>query len=154
MAVHRLKQYLLLLLIAMIAAACDALPMGGEPTATPLPYARHTAQDVFTAFARAGLIAGDLEQNTNVLRDAPRALRDRWVFSIERIAPAGGQVIIFADPAQQREWQAYIDRLRANANTRRDVVYTFFHVNVMVQLNAGLTNQEANAWRDALFTLP
>jgi hypothetical protein len=154
MGTIRLKQYLFLLLIAMTASACDALGIGAEPTPTPLPYARYTAQDVFTALARAGLIAGDLEQNTDVQREAPRALRDRWVFSIERIAPAGGQIVIFADPAQQRQWEAYIERLRASSTTRRDVVYTYFHINVMMQLNAGLTNQEANAWRDALLSLP
>jgi hypothetical protein len=153
MLVHHLKHYLLLLVIAMLTASCDSLAVG-DPTATPAPYDRHTAQNVFTAFARAGLIAGDLEQNTDVQRDAPRGLGDRWVFSIERIAPAGGQIVIFADPAQQREWEGYIDRLRASTNTRRDVVYTFFHVNVMVQLNAGLTNQEATAWREALLSLP
>ena len=50
-------------------------------------------------------------------------------------------------------WQTYIDRLRANANTRRDVIYVYVVGNVMLQLNANLFPAEADAFRTALFSM-
>ncbi|MDZ4768739.1 MAG: hypothetical protein SGJ24_06390 [Chloroflexota bacterium] len=149
---HTFRRYLALLLLAMLCAGCDSLPTA--PTATLIPYDRHDVPAVLQAFARAGLPISDIEQDTDVQRDGPRVLKDRWVFAVPRIAPAGGQIVVFTDQSQQNEWTAFIERLRNDSDTRRDVVYTYFHSNIMLQLNAGLTNQEANAYRDALLTLP
>lgn len=146
-----LKRYLVLIVIAIFAGACDSLNI--QPTATPVPFDKFNVQDVFTAFARAGLPIGGLEQNMLVSREGPTELRDRYVFEIPRIAPAGGQVIIFANPQQRANWEAYIETLRGSSDTRRDVIYTYFHENVMLQLNTGLTNAEANGYRDALLSL-
>ncbi|MBK8021494.1 MAG: hypothetical protein IPK19_08695 [Chloroflexi bacterium] len=146
-----LKRYLVLLVIAITFAACEAL--NPQPTPTPIPFDRFSVQDVFTAFARAGLPIGGLEQNLSITREGPTGLKDRWVFEIPRIAPAGGQVIVFDSQAQRAEWEAYIAELRNDDETRRDVVYTYFHENLMLQLNAGLTNQEAGVYRDALLGL-
>ncbi|MCK6580108.1 MAG: hypothetical protein L6Q98_18615 [Anaerolineae bacterium] len=145
------KRYLALLLIAIVLAACEAV--NPQPTVTPIPFDRFGVQDVFTTFARAGLPIGGLEQDVTISRDGPRVLKDRWVFEIPRVAPAGGQVIIFADSGQRAEWETYIARLRDDAETRRDVIYTYFHQNIMLQLNTGLTNQEAASYRDALLSL-
>lgn len=149
-----LQRYLALILLAMLASACETLNVGGAPTATPVPYARYTVEDAFAVFARNGLVIDDFQQATDVQRDGPRVLQDRWVFSVPRIAPAGGQIVIFGDASQQGEWVAYIDRLRAVADTRRTVIYTYFQANMMLQLNASLTNAEAAAFEAALRTLP
>ncbi len=147
-----LKRYLALLVIAIFLAACETL--NPQPTVTPIPFDLYDVQDVFTAFARTGLPIGGLEQSLLISREGPTSLKDRWVFEIPRIAPAGGQVVVFANQQQRSEWETYIDTLRADADTRRDVVYTFFHKNIMMQLNSGLTNQESSAYRDALLSLP
>jgi hypothetical protein len=47
-------------------------------------------------------------------------------------------------------WQDYVAQLRADSTTRRDVVYVYVKNNVMLQVNANLTTEEANAFRDAL----
>lgn len=149
-----IKRYLALCLLAIFFAGCSDLNLiGGSPTATPVPYDRFTVQDVFAAFAQAGLPIGGLEQSLLVSREGPTSLKDRYLFEIPRISPAGGQIIIFANAQQQAEWETYIGKLRDNADTRRDVVYTYFHENMMLQLNSGLTNTEANSYRDAFMSL-
>ncbi|MBK8022293.1 MAG: hypothetical protein IPK19_12895 [Chloroflexi bacterium] len=130
----------------MRSAESTALP-------TPIPFDRFSVQDVFTAFARADCPSAVWNKTSpSPVRDQP-GLGDRWVFEIPRIAPAGGQVIVFDSQAQRAEWEAYIAELRNDDETRRDVVYTYFHENLMLQLNAGLTNQEAGVYRDALLGL-
>lgn len=146
-----LKRYLVLLVLAIFLNACDSINL--QPTATPVPFDKFDVQDVFNAFARAGLPIGGLEQSMLVAREGPTELRDRYVFEIPRIAPAGGQVIIFANAQQRAQWESYIETLRGSSNTRRDVIYTYFHENIMLQLNTGLTNDEANGYRDALLSL-
>jgi len=86
-------------------------------------------------------------------RGAPTGFSDRYIFEIPRIAPAGGQVIVFATPEQLQAWQHYIDTLSASADTHRDVVYTYVKENVMLQLSANLTSAEANGYRDAFMGL-
>jgi len=144
------KRYLVLLVLAIFLTACDSL---NPPQPTPLPYNRFKVEDVFNAFARAGLAVSGFEQDRTVAREAPRDFQDRYLFEIQRIAPAGGQVIIFATPEQRAAWEAYIEQLLGNSDTRRNVVYTYFHENIMIQLNTGLLTQEASAYRDALLTV-
>jgi hypothetical protein len=149
-----LSLVLLAILAALAAAGCSALGIGGPPTATPIPFDRYDAEDVFNAFARAGLQVGNPEQNMNVQgRGAPINFRQRFIFEIPRIAPNGGQIIVFATPEQQAEWQAYIRRLDADSTTHRDVIYTYWTANLMLQMSAQLTNAEAAAYRDAFLTL-
>ncbi len=148
----RRQQYLALVLFAIltITAGCSALGLG-QATPTPIPFDRYSAQNVINAFARAGLPVQNPEKATTVLgRGAPTGFRDRYLFEVPRIAPAGGQIIEFATPAELQAWQDYIQQLSSSSATRRDVIYVYVQGNIMLQLNANLTTQEANAYRDAL----
>ena len=150
------QQYLPLVLFAILAfigaAGCSIL--NPPPEATPIPFALHNSEDVFNAFARAGLQMQNPVKEMNVgARGAPGEFSDRYLFEIPRIAPLGGQIIIFATPQQLQAWQDYIERLRNDSSTRRDVVYVYVKDNVMVQLSASLTTAEANAYRDALMAM-
>ncbi len=145
------QQYLALLLLAMLAVGCGVL---SPPQPTTVPFNRYTSQDVFDAFARAGLEVQNPQKQMVVQgRGAPSEFSDRYIFEIPRIAPAGAQIIVFATPDQLQAWQTYIDKLRSSSDTRRDVVYVYVNANVLLQLNAALTTQEANAYRDALMSL-
>ena len=144
------QQYLSLVLLAMIAlfgAGCGVL---NPPQPTAIPFQQLSAEDVFNAFGRAGLQMQNPQKEMNVGRGAPSEFADRYVFEIPRVAPAGGQVIVFSDAAQMQAWQDFVERLRGDSSTRRDVVYVYTNQNVMLQLSAALTNQEAAAYRDAL----
>ena len=140
--------------ILIAVAGCATLGIGGSPTATPIPFDHIDVQDVFNAFARAGLEIANPEKQMLVQgRGAPTEFRDRYIFEIPRIAPNGGQIIAFASPEQLQEWQGYIDKLRSDSETRRDVVYVYVNGNILIQLSASLTTSEANAYRDALMSL-
>ena len=148
----RQQQYLALVLFAIltVAAGCSLLGIG-QATPTPIPFDRYSAEDVFNAFARAGLQVENPEKATSVMgRGAPTEFRDRYLFAVPRIAPAGGQIIEFATQADLQAWQDYIQQLSSNSATRRDVIYVYVKGNIMLQLNANLTAQEANAYRNAL----
>ncbi len=146
------KRYLLSMLIAtvLLLTACGgALPFS-SPTATPIPFAAFTAQDVFDAFTAAGLSVQNPQSQMSAGRDEPGEFGERFVFEIPSIAPVGGQLIVFENPEQLAAWQAYIESLRNNSATRRTVIYVYVKNNVMVQLNSMLTNAEATAYREAL----
>ena len=149
------QQYLALMLLAMLAvfgaSGCAAL---NPPQPTTVPFARFGAQDAFNAFARASLEMQNPEKSMVIQgRGAPSEFSDRYLFEVPRIAPVGGQIIVFADAGQLQAWQAYIEKLRNSSDTRRDVVFVYFNQNLMLQLNPLLTNQEAFAYRDAFMGL-
>jgi hypothetical protein len=148
------KRYLLPALLATILLlnACSGLSPAATVTPPP-PFNLYTGQDVIDAFSQAGLPITSMVRDTIVGRDAPLTFNDRYVFTIERIAPGGGQILVFQSAESMQAWTDYIDQLRADSNTRRDVVYVFTNGNVMIQVNADLTPQEANQYRDALATL-
>lgn len=141
-------RYLLIALIAL-TVGCGGLP-GQEPPPTPLPFNLHTAQQVLDAFRAAGLSVINPAREMQVGRGAPASFRDRYVFAIEGVAPNGGQVLIFDTPEALAQWTAYIERLRANSATRRDVSYVYTFRNVMIQINADLPPRTAQAYRAAL----
>lgn len=150
------QQYLPLLVLAILLAVtgCATLGIGGPPTATPVPFDHLNVQDVFNAFARAGLQIANPEKQMLVQgRGAPTDFRDRYIFEIPSIAPNGGQIIAFASPEQLQEWQDYINKLRSDSTTRRDVIYVYVNGNILMQLSAQLTTSEASAYRDALMSL-
>lgn len=148
------KPYLVLLLLTMTALAAGCASLGiGQPTATPIPFERYSAQDVFDAFSTAGVEAQNLQRDMVVGRGAPAYFKDRYVFEIPRIAPQGGQIIVFDRPEDLAAWQAYVADLRSESATRRDVVYVYVKDNVLLQVNANLTTQEAGAYEDALMGL-
>lgn len=141
------KRYPVLLLMTMfLLAACGS----AEPTPTPIPFARHTAQDVLGALAASGLSVERPMRDMIVGREAPTTFSDRYVFEIASVAPQGGQVLVFDNEAGLQAWEAYIERLRNNSATRRDVVYTYVHNNVLLQLNTNLLPDEANRYKAAL----
>lgn len=144
------QQYRLFILIATAAflTGCASLPFT-NPQPTSAPFVRFSAQDVFDAFADAGLSAENPERQISAGRDDPGEFSDRYVFEIPRIAPAGGQIVVFDDPQDLAAWEAYIERLRNDSTTRRGVVYVYVNGNVMLQLNNALTANEANAYRQA-----
>jgi hypothetical protein len=145
------KRYLFLLLLTMsvLAAACESLGIGQQPP-TAVPFARFTAQDVIDAFSTAGLQVQAVQRDMAVGRGAPNTFSERYVFQVPRIAPAGGQILVFQRQEDLVAWQDYITQLRADSATRRDVVYVYVKENVMLQVNANLTTQEANAFENAL----
>jgi hypothetical protein len=148
------KQYLLLMFLATacLLVGCESLGIGGQaPTA--VPFRQHSAQDVFNAFQAAGATFVNPVRDQLVGRGAPSTFSERYTFEIDRIAPLGGQVLVFDTPEAMAEWQTYIERLRADSSTRRDVVYVYTQDNVMLQVNANLLSVEAAAYRDALANL-
>lgn len=148
------KRYPVLLLLTMIVFTSGCASIGiGEPTQTPIPFERYAAQDVFDSFSTAGLEAQNLQREMSVGRGAPARFKDRYVFEIPRIAPSGGQLLVFENPEDLTAWQDYVTQLRSDTATRRDVVYVYVNGNLLLQVNANLTAQEANAYRDAFMAL-
>ncbi|MCA9902806.1 MAG: hypothetical protein KC547_03025 [Anaerolineae bacterium] len=140
-----LKRYLVLLLLTMIGfvAACTQEP-------PPPPFERYEAQQVIDALNAAGATVQAPVQDLVVGRNAPSTFNNRIVFEIPRIAPDGGQILTFRTQADLQAWQDYITGLRNDPNTRRSVTYVFVKDNVMLQLNANLTNAEATQYQSAL----
>lgn len=143
------KRYLATAILAMLALLVGACDVINPPQPTPIPYEQVDAQEVLNAFARAGLPVDNPTQERLAPRGAPSEFRDRWFFEIPSVAPAGGQIVIFASQEQADAWVEYIERLRNDSLTRRDVVYTYFHENAMLQLNTMLSNADAARYRDA-----
>jgi hypothetical protein len=147
------QQYPLLLLLATTAALLTGCGSGLlpflNPTPTPIPFVQFSAQDVFDALAAAGVTVESVESVAMPGRDDPAGFSERYAFQVPSIAPAGGQVIVFEQPADLAAWQAYIDGLRGNSATRRSVVYVYFNGNVMLQLNNALNLRDAEAFREA-----
>lgn len=143
-----MQRYLAALLIAISAllTAC-----AGEPPAPQ--FDQLTAQEVVDALEAAGAVVENPIADTIVGRDAPTTFSERIVFQIPRIAPEGGQIIIFRTPADLQAWQQYVETLRADADTRRSVVYVYVHQNALLQLNAGLLPDEAALYSSAFTSI-
>lgn len=142
-----LKRYPVLLILAMtslFAAGC------GQQQAAAPPFDRYQAQQVVDALNAAGATVQNPVQNMTVGRNAPSTFNNRIIFEVPRIAPDGGQVLTFRTSADMQAWQDYITGLRNDPDTRRSVIYVYTKDNVMIQLNANLTNAEATAYNDAL----
>jgi hypothetical protein len=138
------QRYLALLLLATfgLLTAC-------APEAAPPPFARYDAQTVIQALNDAGATIQNPIQDMTVGRDAPATFSDRILFEVPRIAPEGGQLIIFRDQADLQAWNDYIDRLRNDPATRRSVIYVYIKDNALLQLSANLTNEESTRYRQA-----
>ena len=148
------QRYLVLLVLAMLAlGGCGGSGgsiFGGPAEPTALPFQRHTGQDVLNALGAAGLSVDRPTRDMVVGRDAPTTFSDRYTFEITSVAPNGGQVLVFDNPASMQEWVDFIERLRSDSNTRRDVIYTYVHNNVILQINTNLLPDEANRYKAAL----
>lgn len=156
MAVLRsLRPPVLLLVIGLLLLlmGCGPGGIGGSSEPTALPFNRLTAEQVLQALTTAGTGIQNIQRDMLIGRDAPSTFSDRYIFEIASIAPNGGQVLIFDTPENLAAWQDYISSLRADAGTRRSVIYVFVAANALLQVNANLTTTEANVFRDALLAL-
>ena len=138
-----------------ILAICWLAACGSAPTPAP-PFARYTAQDVLSALTAAGLSAANPRRDVEVGRGAPLTFNDRYTFEIDirDVAPAGGQILVFDTADAMKRWQDYIITQKANSATRRDWLFVFARDNIMLQVNAGLTNDEADRYHQALDKMP
>lgn len=148
-----IRQYLFPLLLAILSfsVGCSAIEsIGQPPPPTALPFNLFTAQQVLNALTAANVSIIEPTREMLVGRGAPGGFSDRYVFQIGKVAPFGGQVMTFATPEDLAEWESYVNQLKANSSTARDVSYVYVFHNVMLQVNANLTLNEAHAYRDAL----
>jgi len=140
------KRYLVLLIMAMtslFAAGC------AQQAAAP-SFDHYQAQQVVDALNAAGATVQNPVQNMTVGRNAPATFNNRIIFEIPRIAPDGGQILTFRTAGDMQAWEDYITSLRNDPDTRRSVIYVYTKDNVMLQLNANLTNEEATQYSAAL----
>lgn len=158
--ISMIKQYrvrsvtAILVCLALYLSGCSGVALPGQtPTETPRPFDRFTAQEVVDALIAAGLPLQNVQSDISVGRGAPLTFNERLIFEIPRIAPNGGQVVTFTNAEDMQAWQDWIVGLRSNPDTRRDVIYVYTNQNAIIQLNAGLTNQEANVYRDTFLGL-
>lgn len=145
-------------LLMVAAAACSGisslLPEQAPPTATPRPFVSFSAQEVVDALTAAGLpIQNAISDLSGGRGGAPLVFTERMVFEIPRIAPFGGQIVIFGAQDDMAEWLAWIETLRSDSATRRSVVYTYSNQNAWLQLSADLTNAEASVYRETFLAL-
>jgi hypothetical protein len=141
------QQYRALCLLAIfLLAACSS-------QAAPPSFNVLSAQRVIDALNAAGATVQNPVSDTVVGRDAPATFSERVVFEVARIAPNGGQILIFQTAQDLQAWTEYIARLQADPDQRRSVIYIYTNANAMLQLNADLTNQEAALYRDAFLAL-
>jgi hypothetical protein len=118
MIMTNMRRYLAVLFIAI-----SALVSGCANEPPPPPFDTLTAQEVVDALDAAGATVQNPVADMVVGRDAPSTFSERIVFQIPSIAPEGGQIVIFRTPADLQAWQAYIETLRADPDSRRSVVY-------------------------------
>jgi hypothetical protein len=148
------KHYLVYCVLAILClSGCDGL---GNQEPTAVPFAIYNAQQVIQAFRDGGAPVSNITRNMVIGSDrgVPATFSDRYVFEIPRIAPLGGQILVFDRAEDMQAWVDYIASLRQNQRTRRDVVYVYTRRNVMIQLNAALTATEARQFENIFTTLP
>lgn len=123
------------------------------PTEAPRPWARFSAQDVIDALTGVGLPVQNAVSDQAAGRGAPLVFTQRMTFEIPRIAPLGGQVVVFGAQDDMAEWLAWVETIRNDPETRRTVVYTYTNQNAWLQLSAELTNAEATVYRETFLGL-
>lgn len=149
----RLKRYLVLYILAMslsVLAAC-----GTADSTTPEAFARYKTPDVLAALTTAGLSVVNPQRSLAAGQGAPLTFNDRYTFeiAIRDIAPSGGQIMIFNSPEALQKWQDYITTQKASSDTRRNWLFVYTYRNVLLQVNPGLTNDEAERYHKALESL-
>lgn len=144
------KQYLVCCLAAilMLLAAC-----GGDSAPQAAPFNRFDAQTVLESLRSAGFGVQNERRDMIVPQGIPVTFSDRYLFEVEQIAPAGGQLLIFNNAGGLADWQAFIERQRGNSATRRDYVYVYTAANTILILSPNMTTDLALAYRDAMTRL-
>jgi hypothetical protein len=146
----RYPVYLVLAIaLSLLLAACGDTGGSNGPS-----FAKYTAQDGLNALGQAGLSVQGAQSDTSVGRGAPSTFSARLTFIIADVAPNGGQVLSFNTQADMQAWQDYIDGLKRDPATRRDVTYTYFNHNLMLQINANLIPPEAAKYQAAFMAMP
>ncbi len=145
-------------LLMLAAGACSSvsslLPEQAPPTATPRPFVSFSAQQIVDALTAAGLPIQNADSDLSAGRGgAPLVFTERMVFEIPRIAPYGGQIVVFGSQDDMAEWLAWVETIRNDSATRRSVVYTYTNQNAWLQLSADLTNAEAAVYRETFLAL-
>ncbi len=128
-------------LIAIVALAI-LTACGGTPAVTAAQVS-----DKLSALGATAIHAEPLKTETPV----PRSFTDRLVFAVPRIAPKGGQFFICDTKKNCDAIYAYFDALKALAGP---YLYQSPSGTVVVQLNSGLTPQEAAPYEAMVKALP
>ncbi len=137
-----------LLAIVFLLAAC------GEQPQQIVSFDKYDAQSVLDGLKNAGLNIVNERRDMQVPPGVPATFNERYLFEIERIAPAGGQLLTFNSADNMQAWQRYVEGQRASSSTRRDFVYVYNRDNALLVLSPALTTDEAAAYRTAFERLP
>jgi hypothetical protein len=132
-----MKYQAVLILLAVLLVSC-----GGAPAAP-------TGQSVLDKFKAAGIA---ITPATPAGGDAiPKSYLERMSFTIDSIAPAGGQVFICDTKKNCDAIYAYFDALKALAGP---YLYQSPGGTVVAQLNSGLSPTEATKFDQVIQSLP
>jgi hypothetical protein len=128
-----------LVLLALLALVACGTP---APTATPT-FRKYTVDEVVTALTPLGIT------DVHFTPRAPEALgpnvaTDQRDFTIPSVAPKGGQVLFFDEPADVAAMVAWY------AMFPQFAPYVYTNGNVLVQLNSGLAKAEADRFKAAV----
>jgi hypothetical protein len=100
---------------------------------------------VIDAWRAAGLPVSAVKDCSNTTSTTiPKTFDDDLCFTIASIAPAGGQVMTFSTPSNQRSIVAYFDQYPALAP------YVYSHANAVAQLNSNLKAADAAKYDAAM----
>jgi len=125
-----------LLLFALFLAACGGAPaLTGADVAAKLPPAATDAK------------ATPLQEGAPV----PRSFTEHWSFVIASVAPKGGQFFVCDTKKNCDAIFAYYDALKALAGP---YLYQSNDGRVVMQLNSGLTPDQASSFEAAVKALP
>lgn len=131
----------LLIVLALLLAAC-----GSVPAAPP------TAQSVLDGFTAAGL---SVENIQTPARDAsaalPQTFKERLTFTIAALGDRGGQVLTCETKADCDTLYTYFDTLKALAGPH---LFRSTDGRVIVQINSGLSNDDAAKYQGVVESLP
>lgn len=130
-----------LLSLAMLLLVSGG-PSGGT-TASAAPRTTLTAQQVFKAFASAGLQVDNVRQQPVVSSPSgpPITEREAWAFSLPEVAPSGGRVLVFAEGERLNKKAAWFRRSGATV-----VVVD----NIILWLDPDIVPPRAARYRQAL----
>lgn len=143
------RVWIILAIVALLVAGCD----GGQNQPQAV-FNTYNAQTVLDGLKAAGLSVSNERRDMAVAPDIPVTFSERYLFEIDKIAPAGGQVLIFNSRENLDSWQAYINRQRNNSATRRNFVYVYNKANALLILSPELTVDDASAYQTAFERLP
>jgi hypothetical protein len=143
----KMRSLLLLALLGLVG--CGSTAPGSTAVASPSPspspiFAKYKAQEVITAWAKAGLTVTDQKPCAQTSTTIPKTFDEDVCFTIPSIAPAGGQLFSFSTPTNQAAIVAYFGQYLALAP------YVYAHANAVAQLNSNLPAAQAAQYDAAM----